>query len=664
MQPNVRAALLLAALLLNACGGGGGEGDAATPQTPPLAPATYSLGGTVSGLAGSVTLQANGGATLAVSSNGPFTFPSRLAGGTTYSVTVSSQPSDLECAVVNGSGVLSASVSNLTVTCATPIDAYYVPLNARVPRPSFPGGFGAIVGPVVSSAGLYAFANRRIEQPLKLITREDNSVVSLVPRLSVSNGPVVTAAAPGALLYRTLNARDGDHLWSVSLAADSTLVPRQVSTLTLSMDTVVAGALRLCGKETILRKVDDPSTAFFILSVADGPPPVGDEMNPCLGATRRTLVVSLEDAATAPPRAVINLSGIEPIYKPDGTLAGMITVDAARRALVMYPDASFTNPVVLLDGVDASSQAIREELNFGSPWTFLAGPLNDLVVTLFDGSGGRLYHVDYRGTVTALPGKGAFRLGAELVIVEYPDPVDVLAVRVSSVALDGSRAPRTLFADTRARDCGGGQIIWFKASEVWLHRHCSDPRTNATTTTLLSVPTNGSRELTAIATVNDAAFLGFVGDNMPFRFSEVVSQSPARYRYSSLVLDSTGATRMPRTEGMKIELLDADHLIAVRDIPGTGTVGGEIAGATLGSGRPLAFTSIRTSDGAAITLAPDAEHFSAIGTGFGRAIAQMEDSEGWRSSLLLDLDRQLAVRFPADSPELTLISALTTFAVP
>ncbi|HKL63700.1 MAG TPA: hypothetical protein VJ883_10060, partial [Woeseiaceae bacterium] len=55
-------ALLLA---LGACGGGGGGGDTTTnppPPPPPPPPSTYSIGGTVSGLAGSgLTLRNNGG---------------------------------------------------------------------------------------------------------------------------------------------------------------------------------------------------------------------------------------------------------------------------------------------------------------------------------------------------------------------------------------------------------------------------------------------------------------------------------------------------------------------------------------------------------------------------------------------------------------------------
>ena len=47
--------------------------------SPPPPPNTYSIGGTVSGLSGTVVLQDNGGDDLSVSSNGAFTFATPLA---------------------------------------------------------------------------------------------------------------------------------------------------------------------------------------------------------------------------------------------------------------------------------------------------------------------------------------------------------------------------------------------------------------------------------------------------------------------------------------------------------------------------------------------------------------------------------------------------------
>ncbi|HET9970203.1 MAG TPA: hypothetical protein VFQ68_18365, partial [Streptosporangiaceae bacterium] len=84
------------------------------------APATYSVGGTVSGLSGTVVLQDNGGDNLSVTANGSFTFAAKLASGAAYSVTVATNPAGQTCTVTGGSGTIaSANVTSVAVSCAT-----------------------------------------------------------------------------------------------------------------------------------------------------------------------------------------------------------------------------------------------------------------------------------------------------------------------------------------------------------------------------------------------------------------------------------------------------------------------------------------------------------------------------------------------------------------
>lgn len=87
-----------------------------------LAAATFTVGGSVSGLAGTVVLQNNGGDDLSVASNGGFTFGTALAGGAAYAVTVRSQPAGQSCTVRNGAGtVASANVGSVEVSCGTAV---------------------------------------------------------------------------------------------------------------------------------------------------------------------------------------------------------------------------------------------------------------------------------------------------------------------------------------------------------------------------------------------------------------------------------------------------------------------------------------------------------------------------------------------------------------
>ena len=106
-------AMGIVALALAACGGGGGGGGGGGTTT------TYSIGGTVTGLSGTVVLQDNGGDNLSVTQNGSFTFATKLNAGATYAVTVMTQPSGQTCTVASGSGTANANVTSVAVTCAT-----------------------------------------------------------------------------------------------------------------------------------------------------------------------------------------------------------------------------------------------------------------------------------------------------------------------------------------------------------------------------------------------------------------------------------------------------------------------------------------------------------------------------------------------------------------
>jgi hypothetical protein len=93
-------------------------GSNATTSSPVT---TYSIGGTVSGLSGTLVLQDNGGDDLSLATNGPFTFNTPLASGAGYNVTVKTSPSGQTCTISGGSGtVASGSVTNIAVTCISP----------------------------------------------------------------------------------------------------------------------------------------------------------------------------------------------------------------------------------------------------------------------------------------------------------------------------------------------------------------------------------------------------------------------------------------------------------------------------------------------------------------------------------------------------------------
>lgn len=105
-----RAASTLLILGLAACGGGGG-GDAPT----------FTVGGTVTGLAAGTQIVLNNGGNdpLTVSANSTFVFSKTVPANGSYLVTITTQPVGQTCSVANfqGAGV-TANVTNVNVTCS------------------------------------------------------------------------------------------------------------------------------------------------------------------------------------------------------------------------------------------------------------------------------------------------------------------------------------------------------------------------------------------------------------------------------------------------------------------------------------------------------------------------------------------------------------------
>jgi len=102
------SALLLGcvALTASACGNNGSSG--------------HKIGGTVSGLTGTLVLLDNGGDALTLTQNGAFTFATEVASGAAYLVTVSSEPAAETCTVTGGSGTVGAgNVTSVAVACAS-----------------------------------------------------------------------------------------------------------------------------------------------------------------------------------------------------------------------------------------------------------------------------------------------------------------------------------------------------------------------------------------------------------------------------------------------------------------------------------------------------------------------------------------------------------------
>jgi len=84
---------------------------------------TFAIGGTLSGLANGATvvLQDNAGDNLSLTASGSFTFATPVTSGSSYAVTVLTQPANQQCTVTQGTGTVGAvPVTSVVVTCTTP----------------------------------------------------------------------------------------------------------------------------------------------------------------------------------------------------------------------------------------------------------------------------------------------------------------------------------------------------------------------------------------------------------------------------------------------------------------------------------------------------------------------------------------------------------------
>ncbi len=112
------------------------------------------IGGRLRGLASreTITLQNNAGDRLTLSSNGSFTFPTPVASGATYSVTIMTLPSspiEQACSVSNASGVVGGSpVASITVDCDL---LAYFPFQGNANDASGYGNDAIVVGATLAS---------------------------------------------------------------------------------------------------------------------------------------------------------------------------------------------------------------------------------------------------------------------------------------------------------------------------------------------------------------------------------------------------------------------------------------------------------------------------------------------------------------------------------
>jgi len=267
------SALFMFLTLLTACGGGGGAGaGAASP------PATYSVGGTLTGLSAgnSITLTDNGTDNLTVAASGvsqAFTFATKLTNGAAYKLTLgATTPTAQPCTSTYGAGTVSAAnVTSLNVFCglpgglntftatgamATARDLHTATLlpNGKV---LVSGGWGAVGA--LASAELYDPATGLWSATGSLATVRVFHAATLLPngRVLVSGGSAGVGAIASAELYDPVTS-----LWT---ATGSMATTRYGHTATLLPNgrVLVSGGLGTTNTYLASAELYDPATGTW-----------------------------------------------------------------------------------------------------------------------------------------------------------------------------------------------------------------------------------------------------------------------------------------------------------------------------------------------------------------------------------------------------------------
>jgi hypothetical protein len=106
-------------LILAACGGGGDDGGKGGGGGSGGGTTSHTVGGTITGLTAAGLVLANGADTLNVAANATsFTMPQSVAGGSSYTIMITAQPTGLSCTLSNATGTMgAANVTNVGVAC-------------------------------------------------------------------------------------------------------------------------------------------------------------------------------------------------------------------------------------------------------------------------------------------------------------------------------------------------------------------------------------------------------------------------------------------------------------------------------------------------------------------------------------------------------------------
>jgi hypothetical protein len=352
-----------------------GTTNVTTVKVACVANATFSIGGTVSGLntSTSVTLLDNGGNSLSVTANGSFTFTTKLARGATYSVTVGTPPTGETCTVTNGSGTVgSSNVTNVTVACTSSGSgggsAYWIPYSASPVSGATPAG----------STGLFLIPSDKLTSAPTptFVTTDTTQLLAIGTEISVTGG--VVTYSPQVMMYADTASSGITKIFGLTLAGTSSVpTPTQIGSL------AVPSGQQICpASSSAETNVSQPTSLFVVIEVGTA--------TQCDEAGGTYEVVHYQDSSTTAPVVVsLNSTTMNTVYQ-NGSLTGLLVFDSTTNSLDVYADDTFTSPTKEITGLQNVSyvSGVLDEATLSTTEVFYSATTTGAVTYLYliDGS--------------------------------------------------------------------------------------------------------------------------------------------------------------------------------------------------------------------------------------------------------------------------------------
>jgi hypothetical protein len=563
---------------LAACGGGGGG-----------RPGPSTISGSVTGLVGTVVLQDNGGDNLTLTSNGSFNFKTPVPAGQSYAVSILTQPAGPDCTVTRGTGTATGSAVSVSVACVANPATFYWPLAARPPQ-----------GTSVGTTGLFVISSKEPGvSPISIFTGLTNPI----------GYSFDGKGQPTTLAFSSWGAAAGDHIYSVDLTGNSSLLPVQVGNLSLANN----GSVQNCGVTDAYGNLADPASEFFIIAVPTDP------INLCGGGSssfKRYLVHLSDTPSTAPIELPPLNDPLVALYNATGELSGFVTVDQSNQ-LVFYSDSTFANPRVLLSGVNGFG-TLQGSL---SEFTQIpANPTYAFLAIQSQAGSFSLYRADASGTLSAdlYDFQGSYDNGvvsddSNLYITDSYGTNTTLIERIAQVPLNGSAAAMVLFQYS-STDNEPYYLVGSAATSLVLEKFIPNPSNGPLSAALATLPIGTPATPIVIANfANPSNAIVTAGDILVTQTTETGTFSNPTFSYSTEILRPDGTAIQPMQANSSFLYIGLDPLLEITGVTEpSGYGGGSVSVLNLAQPSSPTLLPLKSPSGTTFTLPAGSEFVSNI----------------------------------------------------